>query len=136
MCAARLQELILANAEEIGRLHTRVKETARLRDRSPDGLRNWQQASEAFHNRYDALAFPGGYSTALDRIAASEPAAVDAALCFLEARPFFFRSGYMFKDILRKVKRANLSKEQAARLAGIAAAYEQYRVTRRRAHAA
>ena len=136
MCAARLHESILANAEEIGRLHARVKETAKLRDRRPDGLQNWQQACEAFHARYDALAFPGGFGTALERIAAGEPAAVDAALCFLEARPFFFRSGYMFKDILRTVKRAALNKEQAARLESIAAAYGQYRATRRRAHAA
>ena len=25
---------------------------------------------------------------------------VEAAICFLECRPYFFRSGYMFKDIL------------------------------------
>jgi len=136
MCADRLKESILTNAEEIRQLHARIKETFRLRNRSPEGLQNWQRACEAFHSRYEALAFPGGYGNALERIAASEPEAIDAALCFLEVRPFFFRSGYMFKDILRKVKRASLSKEQATRLTSIASAYEQYRVTRRRAHAA
>jgi len=136
MCAVRLQESIRENAEEIGRLHVRIKETARLRNRSPEDLRNWQQACEAFHARYDELAFPGGYGNALERIAASEPAAVDAALCFLGVRPFFFRSGYMYKDILRKTKRAALNKQQATRLERIVAAYEQYRPTRRRAHAA
>jgi hypothetical protein len=136
MCAFRLQELIRANAEEIGRLHARIKETVRLRDRSPEDLREWQRASEEFHTRYDALAFPGGYSNALERIAAGEPEALEAALCFLEARPFFFRSGYMYKDILRKTKRVELSKKQATRLEDIVVAYEQYRATRRRAHAA
>jgi len=106
----------------------------RLRNRSPRDLQNWKAACDAFHARYDALAFPGGYGDALERIAASEPAAVDAALCFLEVRPFFFRSGYMYKDILRKVKRAALNKEQGARLASIVAAYEQYRAERRRLH--
>ena len=136
MCAARLHESILANAEEIGRLNARIKETARLRNRSPEDNKNWQLACEAFHAHYDALAFPGGYSNAFERIAASEPAAVEAALCFLEVRPFFFRSGYMYKDILRKTKRASLNKEQATRLENIVAAYEQYRAKRRRAHAA
>ena len=136
MCAARLQESIRANAEEISRLHARIKETVRLRNRSPADLRNWQQACEAFHASYDALAFPGGYGDALERIAASDPAAVEAALCFLEVRPFFFRSGYMYKDILSRVKRAALNKGQAARLELIVAAYEQYRLSRRRAHAA
>lgn len=136
MCAARLHESIVANAEEIDRLNARIKKTARLRNRSPEDNKNWQLACETFHTRYDALAFPGGYSNAFERIAAGEPAAVEAALCFLEVRPFFFRSGYMYKDILRKTKCAALNKEQAARLENIVDAYEQYRTKRRRAHVA
>jgi len=41
---------------------------------------------------------------------------IEEAICFLEVRPYFIRSGYMFKDILRKCKRAQLSPAQAARL--------------------
>jgi hypothetical protein len=41
---------------------------------------------------------------------------MEAAICFLECRPYFFRSGYMFKDILRRCRRAPLSSKQAARL--------------------
>ena len=136
MRAAQLAELIRSNAEELRTLNARIHETARLRNRSPEDLQNWQAACQAFHSSYDALAFPGGYDDALERIATSEPDAVDAALCFLEVRPFFFRSGYMYKDILRKVKRAALNNEQAARLANIVAAYELYRASRRRGHAA
>ena len=42
--------------------------------------------------------------------------AMKVAICFLECRPYFFKSGYMFKDILRKVKKAPLSDEQTLRL--------------------
>jgi hypothetical protein len=130
MKAARLKESMLANAEEIRRLSARIDETVRLRDRGPEHHRNWELACQAFHSRYDALAFPGGYTGALERIAAGEPNATEAALCFLEARPFFFRSGYMYKDILRMAKRAALPKPQAARLASIVAGYAQYRAKR------
>jgi len=136
MRAAQLAELIRSNAEELRALNARILETARLRNRSPEDNENWETACRTFHSRYSALAFPGGYDNALERIAASEPAAVDAALCFLEVRPYFFRSGYMYKDILRKVKRAAVNKEQAARLTEIVAAYDKYRASRRREHAA
>jgi len=135
MRVVQLAELIRSNAEELRKLHARIKETVRFRHRSPEDLHAWETACRAFHSRYDALAFPGGYGDALERIAASDPAAVNAALCFLEVRPYFFRSGYMYKDILRKVKRAALGREQTDRLANIVAAYEQYRSTRRRGHA-
>ena len=80
---------------------------------------------------YDALAFPGGYSSALERIAAGEPEAIEAALAFLEIRPYFFRSGYMYKDLLRKTKRAPLSDAQARRFVRIVQAYADYRARRR-----
>jgi hypothetical protein len=128
----RLKASILANAEEIGRLKARIRESVRLRFHSAEDGRNWERACQEFHSRYDELAFPGGYADALQRIAAGEPDAIEAALCFLEVRPFFFRSGYMFRDILRKTKRAPLSKPQADRLASIVAAYEQYRAQRSR----
>jgi hypothetical protein len=52
---------------------------------------------------------------------------MEAALCFLEVRPYFFRSGYMFKDILRKSRWAPLSPEQAARHGAIVAGLAEWR---------
>jgi hypothetical protein len=52
---------------------------------------------------------------------------MEAAVCFLEVRPYFFRSGYMFKDILRKCKRAPLSREQSARLEAVMAGLAEWR---------
>jgi len=132
----RLKEIIQANAEELRVLHARIHDTLKLRNRDTEGQDKWKAACKEFHERYDELAFPGGYGDALERIAASEPEALEAALCFLEIRPYFFRSGYMYKDILRKVKRSALTPQQASRLENIHAAYEQYRVQRRRASGA
>jgi len=118
MDSERLKERIRKNAEEIVRLHLRIGATYERRSESPQKMQAWEQACAEFHARYDGLAFPGGYQggAALTRISYGDPEAMEAALCFLEVRPYFFRSGYMFKDILRKCRRAPLSTDQVARL--------------------
>jgi hypothetical protein len=116
MNTSTLKSTIAANAAEIARLHARVHETARSRGTGARELEEWRRACAEFHARYNELAFPGGYDGASARILAGDPLSVEAAICFLEVRPYFFRSGYMYKDLLRKVKRAPLSTEQAGRL--------------------
>jgi hypothetical protein len=105
----KIKERIRESAAEIVRLHARVHETVADRGK-------WESATTELRSRYDRLAFPGGYTGALERISSGEPNAMEAAICFLECRPYFFRSGYMFKDILRRCRRAPLSDEQVARL--------------------
>jgi hypothetical protein len=84
-------------------------------------MREWKEACADFHARYDRLAFPGGYQGggASNRITYGDPEALEPEICFLEVRPYLFRSGYMFKDILRKCRRAPLSRDQADRLRAI-----------------
>ncbi len=113
---ARLKRQILENTGEIVRLNTRIKEAIRDRGKSPEKRREHEQACAEFHQRFAGLAFPGGYAGALERISSGDPETMEAAICFLEMRPYFFRSGYMFKDILRRCRRAPLSPQQAARL--------------------
>ena len=96
-------ELIRQNEAELQRLHSRIHETVKHRGESAEKKLEWQQACEEFHARYDSLAFPGGCAGAYERILAGDPATIDAALAFLEVRPFFFRSGYMWKEILQKM---------------------------------
>jgi hypothetical protein len=126
-----VKDLIARNAEEIRRLHGRIHDTVRHRAKSAEQKEQWERACAEFHARYDQLAFPGGYSTALDRIRAGDVQAIEAGLCFLELRPYFFRSGYMFKALLPKVKRAPLSTSQAARLGSVVEAYERWQAGKR-----
>jgi DNA repair exonuclease SbcCD ATPase subunit len=116
MDSDRMKERICENAAEIVRLHSRIHETLAQRSKSSERKREWEQACAELHARYEGLAFPGGYRGALDRISSGDTEAMEAAICFLESRPYFFRSGYMFKDILRRCRRAPLFPEQAARL--------------------
>ena len=116
MDSDRLKQEILENAAEIVRLHSRIHETVLDRAKNSAKRREWEQACAEFHTRYGGLAFPGGYGGALERLSSGDAKAMEAAICFLECRPYFFRSGYMFKDILRRCRKAPLSSEQAARL--------------------
>ena len=125
------KEWILRNAEEIRELHGRIHETYKQRGKVPGATERWSRACEEFHARYDGLAFPGGYETAVARMAQGDADAIEAALCFVELRPYFFRSGYMFKTFLRKLKRAQLDVRQTERFERVVQAYEKWREMKR-----
>lgn len=127
MDSDRIKERISENAAEIVRLHSRIHETVRDRQESPKKRLEWDRACAEFHRRYSNLAFPGGYEGALERITSGDPNTMEAAICFLECRPYFFRSGYMFKDILRRCRRAPLSSQQTARLKTIEAKLKDWK---------
>ena len=124
-------EEITRNAEKINQLKARIEETMKFRDKNEHKRKEWQTACAEFHEQYDSLAFPGGLSGAFDRILEGDPEAMEAAICFLECRPFFFRSGYLFKDLLRKTNRAPLKRDQVERLKNVKQAYDKYRESRK-----
>ncbi len=126
-----LNRVITENAEQIRLLHARIHETFKLRDRSAMKREEWSRACSEFYARYDMLAFPGGYAGARERIEQGDTNTIEAALCFVECRPYFFRSGYMFKAILPKLKRADLTASQTARLADVLQLREQWRRSHR-----
>ncbi|WP_205854765.1 hypothetical protein [Piscinibacter defluvii] len=136
MTSEDIKHQLLANAKEIARLNERIHETVRNRGRSAKALEEWKDACAEFHRRYDELAFPGGYDSAPERILAGEPNAIESALCFLECRPYFFRSGYMHKVLLRKVKQAPLSEAQQSRLRVVLERAAQWQAVRRSKSAA
>lgn len=111
----------------IQQLHARIHETLKRRD-TPKGREVWSKACSEFHSRYTELAFPGGYESALARLKKSDPEPVEAALVFLELRPYFFRSGYMRETLLRRLKHVPLSNLQAERFARVQEAQRQWRL--------
>jgi hypothetical protein len=86
----QIKETITVNAAEAARLHQRIHDTFWLRDQGQEQREQWPHACAEFHARYDALAFPGGYTGALERIASGDAYAMEAGICFLELRPYFF----------------------------------------------
>jgi hypothetical protein len=130
-----IKRTIAANAAEIARLHARIHETVRYRGKSEKEREAWQEACAEFHARYDALALPGGYGAGLAGISSGDPTAIEVGLCFLELRPYFFRSGYMYKVLLRRIKHATLSPEQFGRLQVVLERQGQWRALKAK-HAA
>lgn len=126
-----LRAKMIENAAEINRLHSRIHETLRRRDESEELRQEWQTACEEFHARYEELFLPSGpYLNLYDQIKAGDPDTLEIALCFLELRPYFFRSGYHWKTILQKCKSAPMSGEQAERFALLLAKYNEWKKLR------
>lgn len=127
METARIKRQIVESAKEIERLRARVHETFAHRENSERAREAWVEACSEFHGRYMQISFPGGLDNIEARVLAGEPFALEAALCFLEVRPYFFRSGYMFQALLRKMKRAPLNESQRQRLKVVLERLEQWR---------
>jgi hypothetical protein len=83
------------------------------------------------HSRYSQLCLPGGRDDGfIERLLAGDPATIEVALCFLEVRPYFFRSGYHWKTLLQKCKRAPMSGEQTARFRNLLEKYTVWKQLR------
>jgi hypothetical protein len=123
-------EEILRNTEIINRLKKRIDETLEFRDKNEHKRKEWEKACADFHSQYNTLAFPGGLSGAYERVLSGDPIAIEAALSFIECRPYFFRSGYMFKDLLRKLKKSPLDDSQKERFERVLSAHKEYRKRR------
>jgi hypothetical protein len=108
--------LFEANAAQLEKLRERVDEMFRERSKSPEHTAAWQEAALAFHTEYDKLAFPGGLSREFELLRAGDVTAIEMAILFLEANPWFFRSGYYKVDILKLLRKHPLSDEQCARM--------------------
>lgn len=127
----QMRAQMIENAAEIDRLHSRIHETYSLRTEGTDSYQEWSRACHEFHERYGQLCMPGGWDSGfMDRLKAGEFHTVEAALCFLEVRPYFFRSGYMWKDLLRKCKRVPMNDEQASRFIAILERYSEWKENR------
>jgi hypothetical protein len=112
--SGRYSDVIKASAHRIRELHEHVHETLRARH-TPAGRKAWEAACAEFRAQYDSPAFPGGYEAGLRRIQDGDAEAIEAALVFLELRPYFFRSQYMRKKLHRLLKHAALTSDQAKR---------------------
>jgi|UPI00068E2F9D hypothetical protein len=117
-----LVDLIRANAAAIEALDRRIDETLAHRERSPADRQAWASACEAFHQGLEALSFPGG-AERWEAFLLGDASGMETAISFLEAHPRFFRSGYMSEIIWHRLKRANLTARQQARIESVALGY-------------
>jgi hypothetical protein len=104
------------NAAELEKLREKVHERSRERGQSPEHVAAWQEAARTFHAAYDSLAFPGGLSREFELLKTGDVTAIEMAIRFLEADPWYFRSGYHKADILKMLRKHPLSEDQCSRM--------------------
>jgi hypothetical protein len=100
--------ILIKNAEEINRLHKSIHSAFKEKTHGPEH----SKACAVFHENYDRLAFPGGLAQAMHLLKEHDSVTIATAIKFLEIDPMFHRSGYIKEDILRYLKKAQLSKSQ------------------------
>lgn len=120
---------ILEASAKVRHLDDRIRQAVRNRSRSPQDREEWERACAEFHQRFDSLAFPGG-SDSLRRVRADEPRAVEAAVIFLLADPYHFRSGYLKEYLWHWLQHCTLSLSARARLERAALQYLDRRISR------
>jgi hypothetical protein len=131
MNISELRRKVIQNSAECARLHGQIHSTFKEREETDDKRYAWIQACAEFHARFDQLSFPGGYSTAAERIARGDAEAIEAAIIFLELRPYFLHSGYMFKELIQRCKRAELTPDQAGRFSDVLKAVGRWKAAKR-----
>jgi hypothetical protein len=101
----------LDSAAELRRAHQDVDRLALARDTGATAWRAWEEAAARFNESVQRFYAP--LKTAMPSLRRGEPPAVAAALDFLEADPWCFRSGYMKADIMHALANAPLLGAQA-----------------------
>lgn len=74
----------------------------------------WEEAAADFHRML--TEYPPGFWRALDNIQAGDSASLMSVLAFLEADPWYFRSGYARSRALKAVTRVPLPPDVVSRL--------------------
>jgi hypothetical protein len=120
-----VKQTIAHNAEILRRLHDAIHTTFAHRSESPEAMVAWKQACGEFHSRYDALAFPGGLSVALERLARGDMVTAETAIAYLELHPYFFRSQYNATAFIRRLKKLELRRDLQKRFDAVLAASAQ-----------
>ena len=61
-------------------------------------------------------SYPGGFEEARDKLRSQNPDAIETAIDFLVIDPVYHRSGYIKEELIRHLKRIELTEKQCARL--------------------
>jgi hypothetical protein len=81
----------------------------------PECFALWHQAAARFHAAIRD-AYPPGFWADIKRLREGDMGGLETAVAFLEADPWFFRSGYVKEMLIRLVRRMELPKAYAGRL--------------------
>jgi hypothetical protein len=112
-----IAQLIRDESAKYRALHERVHQTCLRRHVDPASQEAWRQACKAFHafrSSLDPL-----FERAFQEITYCDKTLIEFVICFLEADPRFFRSGYIKQVLLTRIKRSVLCDSDQRRLRGV-----------------
>lgn len=118
-----------AHAARLRALYDRIGETYAQYSASAAARKQWQDACNDFHDAYGNLFFPGG-ELAWQQFMDGSGRDVGCALAFLQADPWYHRSGYHKQVVWHRFKRTVLAREELRLLEGVALDYLGRRVRR------
>lgn len=95
-----------------------LKEAVKYREQSSEARQRWLETVEQFHSAIDH-AYPEDFWELWKKLPSGDPTAVENAVLFLEADPWFFRSGYVKSGLIKKLNRLPLLAELEARLRNV-----------------
>lgn len=124
-----LVQTMHAYAARLRALYACIGETYAHRSASVAANKQWQDACTEFHGAYGDLFFPGG-ELAWGRFIDGSSPDVGCALAFLQADPWYHRSGYHKQVVWHRFKRTVLAREELRLLEGVALDYLGRRVRR------
>ena len=119
----KYKTLIEKNTIEINRLRKRINDSFNVKNQKDD----WRQASIDFFEQYHKLCFWNGVYDYRNEIRNDNLEAIEYYICFIELRPYFFRSGYMYNDLMRVFKNINLTTDHKRRYNSIRARYLEFK---------
>lgn len=125
-----VKQTIEHNAAVIRGLKRDIDNTAPHRSESRQAFEAWERACAEFHARYDQLAFPGGLSAALERLANGDMLTAETAIIYLEIHPYFFRSQYHATTFIRRLKKLHLRPDLQQRFDAVLEAARERKLRR------
>jgi len=100
---------IKENSAALSKLDIALRAATKNRHKNPEA---YLKALADFKEAYNRLAFPGGLDHGFQRLNEHDPNTIETAIAYLIVDPYFFRSGYIKRDILKILKKAPLTQEQ------------------------
>ncbi len=122
---------ILKSERQINRLRENIKQNYAKRNKNKTAHQAWINACNDFQQNYHTLIFDHdgyiGERGLFQLLAENDSYAMEFAICFIELRPYFYFSGYIYQKLLRKLKYVSLTNLQQERYQAVKTAYDNYR---------
>ena len=112
--AERLRRELQREVEILERLGTRRLKLAQTRGAPPGWQADWDKANRDLWEQVRVLSTPAEH--ALAQLRQGDPSPIPWVIAFLEADPWFFRSGYLKGNYARVLRRYDLDPNQRERL--------------------